>query len=129
MKVFFRSTAGGVEYRKIYSGKLKAEGETVSIFYDEVDDNGVTKTEVCVVGSDFVTVKRTGQFSNYLEFKEAYAYSGEYVTPYGKISVEAYTRVLNVAFKDGLPEVLAKYKSSLMGEESENEFTIKVRNA
>ena len=129
MKVFFRSTAGGVEYKKIYSGKLKTQGQATSVFYEEIDDNGVTKTEVCIVGDDFVTVRRTGQFSNYLEFKNAYAYSGEYVTPYGKIPVEAYTRALTVSFNDGMPEVFAKYKSSLMGEESENEFLIKVRKA
>ena len=127
MKVFFRSTAGGVEYRKIYTGKLKTEGEITTLFYDEIDDNGITKTEICIVGSDFVTVKRTGQFSNYLEFKNAHVYVGEYLTPYGKIPVEAYTRSLTVCNSEGTLEVLAKYKSSLMGEVSENEFSIKVR--
>ncbi len=129
VKVFFRSTAGGVEYKKIYDGKMQvSEGKTV-ICYDEIDDNGLTKTEVCIVDGDFVTVKRTGQFSNYLEFKNGHSYSGEYLTPYGKIPVEAYTRKLTVLEKNGVLLVDAQYKSSLMGEESENEFSIKVGRA
>ncbi len=127
VRVFFRSTAGGVEYRKIYIGKMKTEGEKTAIFYEESDDNGITETEINIVASDFVTVERKGQFSNYLEFKENYLYSGQYLTPYGKISVEAFTRSLKVEWEDEMPKISIKYKSSLMGEASENEFSIKVR--
>ena len=127
VKVYFSSTAGGVEYKKIYTAKMKIENGTTSIFYDDLDDNGITKTEITIVGKDFVTVDRKGQFSNYLEFKKDYAFSGQYLTPYGKIAVEAYTRFLSVEYNDDMPRVCVKYKSSLMGEVSENEFSLKVR--
>lgn len=127
VKVFFRSVAGGVEYKKLYKASMKVEEGSKTLYYDEVDDNGLTKTEVCIVGNDFVTVRRTGQFSNFLEFKNGHSYVGEYLTPYGKIPVEAFTRNLTVEENDGILIINAKYKSSLMGEESENEFNIKVR--
>lgn len=127
VKVFFRSTAGGVDYRKIYNAKLESKGETTKIFYEEMDENGLTRTQICVVGSDFVTVKREGQFSNYLEFRNGYAYSGEYLTPYGKVPVEAFTKNLTVEYVGDIPQITAKYKSSLMGEVTENEFCIKIR--
>ena len=129
VKVFFQSTAGGVEYKKIYDGKMDVAEGKITVYYDEVDDNGITKTEVCVIDDDFVTVKRIGQFSNYLEFKNGYSYTGEYLTPYGKIPVEAFTKSLVVKNEKGVLQVLAKYKSSLMGEESENEFTMRVGRA
>ncbi|MBE5742723.1 MAG: DUF1934 domain-containing protein [Clostridiales bacterium] len=127
VKIFFRSDAGGVEFRKIYSGDMKKAQNEVSLFYEDTDDNGVTKTEICIVGKDFVTVKRAGQFSNYLEFKEKYAFSGEYLTPYGKIPVEAFTKKLEIDDDGENLKVVAKYNSSLMGEKTENEFSIAVK--
>lgn len=127
VKVLFRSSAGGVEFRKIYDGKMQKRRETVTITYDETDENGVTQTEINIVGRDLVTVKRDGQFSNYLEFHEGYNFVGEYLTPYGKIPVEAFTKSLKVEFCDGFATVNAKYKSSLMGEITENEFYFTVK--
>lgn len=128
-KVFFRSEAGGVEFRKIYTAEMTVTGDKYRINYRETDENGVTETEIFVIGNDFVTVKRTGQFSNYLEFKENYPYKGEYLTPYGKIEVTAFTYKLTVETENGLPKVSAKYKSSLMGEQTENNFSFAVKRA
>ncbi|MBQ8726528.1 MAG: DUF1934 domain-containing protein [Clostridia bacterium] len=127
IRAFFRSTAGGVEFRKIYNGTLQVIGNQTVVNYCEEDDNGVTKTEIRIVGDDFVAVSRTGVFSNYLEFAKNYHYTGEYLTPYGKIPVEAFTKSLEVEFEDGCPTVTAKYFSSLMGEKTENEFYLVVR--
>ena len=129
VKVFFRSEAGGVEFRKIYSGEMKNIDGKIFVKYQEIDENGKTDTEICIVGIDFVTVKREGQFSNYLEFKENYVYKGEYLTPYGKIPVEAFTTKLKVEIENGLPKILATYKSSLMGEKTENNFSLAVKLA
>ena len=126
VKVFFSSTADGVEYKKIYNGEMQVSERKTEVFYDEIDDNGLTKTEICIIDGDFVTIKRTGQFSNYLEFKNGHSYVGEYLTPYGKIPVRAFTKELTVVDKNGVLIIEAKYKSSLMGEESENQFSIKI---
>lgn len=127
VKVFFRSVAGGVEFRKIYTGSKITEGKKITINYTEKDENGITDTEIVLVDDDFVTVKRVGEFSNYLEFKEGYSYEGEYLTPYGKIPVKAFTKTLKVNNGDQL-EIVSEYKSSLMGEETENFFSVKIRN-
>ena len=127
IRAFFRSTAGGVEFRKIYNGTLQKTGKETVVNYCEEDDNGVTQTEIRIVGDDFVTINRTGVFSNYLEFCKNYSFVGEYLTPYGKIPVEAYTKSLTVEFEDECPTVSAKYSSSLMGEKTENEFFLVVK--
>jgi uncharacterized beta-barrel protein YwiB (DUF1934 family) len=127
IKVLFRSSAGGVEFRKIYDGTMQKHRETVKINYEEVDENGVTQTEINIVGKSLLTVKRVGQFSNYLEFHEGYNFEGEYLTPYGKIPVEAFTKSLCVEYADGFITVSAKYKSSLMCEVTENEFCFTVK--
>ena len=127
VRALFRSTAGGVEFKKIYNGILRVENEKIFVNYSEKDDNGTTQTEICIVGVDFVTVKRTGVFSNYLEFCKNYHFKGEYQTPYGQIPVEAFTKRLDVQIEDGLPTVTAKYFSSLGGEQTENEFYLLVK--
>ena len=127
VKVFFRSLAGGVEFRKIYLGEKFSDGKKIIVNYTENDENGITDTEIVLIDCDFVTVKRVGDFSNYLEFKEGYSYEGEYLTPYGKIPVTAFTRKLKVNYGETI-EINAEYKSSLMGEETENSFTVKIRD-
>lgn len=127
VRALFRSTAGGVEFKKIYNGILRVENEKIFVNYSEKDDNGTTQTEICIVGVDFVTVKRTGVFSNYLEFCKNYHFKGEYQTPYGQIPVEAFTKSLEVKIEDGMPTITAKYFSSLGGEQTENEFYLLVK--
>ena len=127
VKVFFQSLAGGVEFKKIYHGSLEKGSNVIKINYSEIDENGETKTEITVVGNDFVTVSRKGQFSNFLEIKKDYGYRGEYLTPYGKIPVEIFTRELSVEYNGVYPKIKAKYKSSLMGEVTENQFSLAVK--
>ena len=127
VKVFFQSLAGGVDFKKIYHGNLEESNGVIKINYSDFDENGETKTEITVVGNDFVTVSRKGQFSNFLEIKKDYGYKGEYLTPYGKIPVEIFTRELTVE-RDGVyPKIKAEYKSSLMGEVTENQFSLAVK--
>ena len=127
VKAFFRSSAGGVEFRRIYNATMQKNGDKIIVNYSETDDNGVTQTEICINGSDFVAVNRKGVFSNYLEFCKGYLYTGEYLTPYGKIPVEAFTKTLEITFDGDYPTVIAKYSSSLMGEQTENEFFLAVK--
>ncbi|MBQ7374112.1 MAG: DUF1934 domain-containing protein [Clostridia bacterium] len=121
-KLFFHSSAGGVEFRKSYEATVNEKADKITIIYVEIDENGVTECEIAVVSNDFVAVRRTGEFSNYLEFKENYLYKGEYQTPYGEIPVEAFTKKLCVSREKGVLKVDAEYKSSLAGEVTENNF-------
>ena len=127
VKVHFRSFAGGVKFVKIYNATIENCDKGVVIRYEETDDNGLTKTEVQIIDGDFVTVKRIGIFSNEMHFKLGCDFSGEYITPYGKGSVEAFTRELKIEWDGEYPTIYAKYKSSLMGEVTENEFYLKVK--
>lgn len=127
VKVFFQSLAGGVDFKKIYHGNLEESNGVIKINYSDFDENGETKTEITVVGNDFVTVSREGQFSNFLEMKKDYGYKGEYLTPYGKIPVEIFTRELTVELDGVYPKIKAEYKSSLMGEVTENQFSLAVK--
>ena len=121
-KLFFHSSAGGVEFRKSYDATVCESADKISLKYTEIDENGVTECEIIVVSNDFVISSRKGEFSNYLEFKENYFFQGEYQTPYGEIPVEVYTKKLIVSRENGILKVEAEYKSSLAGEVTENKF-------
>ena len=121
-KLYFHSFSGGVEFRKSYQATVTKNTEKITLDYDEIDENGITNCQISVISNDLVIVSRRGEFSNYLEFKENYFYSGEYQTPYGEIPVEVFTKKLIVKNENGLLKVDAEYKSSLAGEETENEF-------
>lgn len=121
-KLYFHSSAGGVDFHKSYDACVQENGDKITINYDEFDENGLTKCEIAVISNDLVVVKRQGEFSNYLEFKEKHFFKGEYQTPYGKIPVEAYTKTLSVNRENNILKVNAEYKSSLAGEITENKF-------
>lgn len=127
VKVLFRSRAGGVEFRKLYDGKMSVDGEKTSVTYEECDENGLTVTEVKIIKNELVTVERKGLFSNYLEFHVNYAYSGEYLTPYGKVPVEVFTRKMGIEYNGKYPTVSVEYKSALAGDETESSFYLTVK--
>ena len=126
-KMFFHSSAGGVKFHKSYDASIEENGEKIALKYTEIDENGVTECEINVILDDFVTVRRKGEFSNYLEFKENYFFKGEYQTPYGEIPVEIFTKKLLITKEKGILKVDAEYKSSLAGEVTENQFGFMIK--
>lgn len=125
--MFFHSSAGGVKFHKSYDVSIEENGEKITLKYAEIDENGVTECEINVISYDFVTVRRKGEFSNYLEFKENYFFKGEYQTPYGEIPVEIFTKKLLITKEKGILKVDAEYKSSLAGEVTENQFGFMIK--
>jgi uncharacterized beta-barrel protein YwiB (DUF1934 family) len=114
-KLYFHSFSGGVEFRKSYQAVVTKNAEKTTLEYDEIDENGVTNCQICVISDDFVIVSRKGEFSNYLEFKENYFFSGEYQTPYGEIPVEVFTKKLIVKNENGLLKLMRNTSPLLLG--------------
>lgn len=98
-------------------GKLDRYKDKIYISYEEPAETGIEKTKsILKIDGETVTLTRTGEIEQKLEFKKDIISDSVYKTPFGSLRISVDTRSLDIVFEEDTITIYIEYILLLNGE-------------
>lgn len=83
---------------------------TLYIFYDEtIEGTDATIKNTIKFKNNVLEMSKKGLYNTRMVFDPAHAFQADYQTPFGSLTMDIHTTLVNCTYKEDLPQITAQY--------------------